>query len=71
MKTITEIKNEAQELLFKFKQGQISKNVLYAEGFTLTMHFNEAMNNASDDPAFFEIKNTAIALQLIKHLATS
>ncbi|HHI5813746.1 TPA: hypothetical protein ACP6IZ_004379 [Escherichia coli] len=71
MKTITEIKNEAQELLFKFKQGQISKNVLYAEGFTLTMHFNEAMNNANDDPAFSEIKNTAIALQLIKHLATS
>ena len=49
----------------------MSKNVLYAEGFTLTMHFNEAMNNASDDPAFSEIKNTAIALQLIKHLATS
>ena len=40
IKNILDVKNAASKLLLKFQTGKITKDVLYAEGATLTIIFN-------------------------------
>ncbi|EBG8282887.1 hypothetical protein FJL53_22135 [Salmonella enterica subsp. enterica] len=70
IKNILDVKNAASKLLLKFQTGKITKDVLYAEGATLTIIFNEVMNNACDDDTFCHVKDAAGLLKAIKHFST-
>lgn len=70
IKNILDVKNAASKLLLNFQTGKITKNDLYAEGATLTIIFNEIMNNACDDDTYCHVMDAAGLLQAIKHFST-
>ncbi|EBZ6776871.1 hypothetical protein RU315_004623 [Salmonella enterica] len=70
IKNILDVKIAASKLLLKFQTGKITKNDLYSEGVTLTIKFNELMDNACDDDTYCHALDAAGLLNAIKHFST-
>ncbi|EAA1528621.1 hypothetical protein K5A76_004126 [Salmonella enterica subsp. enterica serovar Bredeney] len=67
MKTITDIKNEAHAVLFKFQTGKYTREDVYEASINLVLSYNNLVENLSCSND--EIEEVSGLLSVLKHIS--